>query len=128
MVWVWLTRQMKSDLGSPRWSWRGHGKHDWFNGDCQGGNENWMGFSVALEPHHMMLQVFSHVNKLDRAFWQMKGGWGRKNRRNRKWKSYQQNSETSVCFVGEVNPHIFQQLRLCPHPLFSLIVNVYELI
>lgn len=35
-----------------------------------------MGFSVALEPHHMMLQVFSHVNKVDRAFWQMKGRMG----------------------------------------------------
>lgn len=43
-----------------------------------------MGFSVALEPHHMMLQVFSHVNKLDRAFWQMKGRMGEESGWNRK--------------------------------------------
>lgn len=124
MVWVWLTQQMKSDLGSPRWSWRGHGKHDWFNGDCQGGNENWMGFSVALEPHHMMLQVFSHVNKLDRAFWQMKGRRGEENGWNRKWKSNQQNLETSVCFAKWKQTYtfsrginfwtpVFQWLRIC---------------
>lgn len=43
-----------------------------------------MGFSVALEPHHMMLQVFSHVNKPDRAFWQKKGSMGEENEQNRK--------------------------------------------
>lgn len=72
MVWGWLTHEMKSDLGSPRWSERGQGEHDWFNGDCQRGNENWMEFSVCLNPHHMMLQVFSHVNKGDGDFLQMK--------------------------------------------------------
>lgn len=63
---------MKSDLGSLRWSERGQGEHDWFNGDCQRGNENWMEFSVCPNPHHMMLHVFSHVNKGDGDFLQMK--------------------------------------------------------
>lgn len=129
MVWVWLTQQMKSDLGSPRWSWRGHGKHDWFNGDCQGGNENWMGFSVALEPHHMMLQVFSHVNKPDRAFWQMKSGMGEEkwDEQKVKVKSTELRNFGLLC-KGEINPHISQRLRKCTHLLFSLIVKVYELI
>lgn len=72
MVWGWLTHEMKSDLGSLRWSERGQGEHDWFNGDCQRGNENWMEFRICLNPHHMMLQVFSHVNKGDGDFLQMK--------------------------------------------------------
>lgn len=38
----------------------------------------------ALEPHHMILQVFSHVNKLDRVFSQMKCRVGEEKRWNRK--------------------------------------------
>lgn len=53
-----------------------------------------MGFSVALEPHHMMLQVFSHVNKLDRAFWKMKGRMGEEKVVEEKVKVRQMNLET----------------------------------
>lgn len=70
-----------------------------------------MGFSVALEPHHMMLQVFSHVNKLDRAFWQMKSRMGEEEWEEQKVKVKSTKLKNfSLLCEGEINPQIFQDM------------------